>query len=65
MIKEINLDGIFLPPLVGYFTAAGLIWFLLRFILRKAGFYTYVWHPPLFNTALYVIILGGVVAALT
>jgi hypothetical protein len=61
MIKEINLDGVFLPPLLGYFLGAALIWYLVRYLLAWLGVYRFVWHPPLFNTALYVILLSAFV----
>ena len=63
MIKEINLGGILLPPLMGYALAASLLWLVLRFGLTRASFYRFVWHPPLFNTALYVILLSIIVVA--
>lgn len=27
--------------------------------LRRLGFYRWVWHPPLFNLALYILVLGA------
>jgi hypothetical protein len=63
MIKEINLDGILLPPLLGYLAATAVVWYVARALLGRLGFYRFVWHPPLFNTALYVILLGAVVTA--
>lgn len=63
MIKEINLDGVFLPPLLGYLLGATLAWYLVRALLGWFGLYRFVWHPPLFNTALYVILLGAFVTA--
>lgn len=63
MIKEISLDGIFLPPLIGYLAGAAAVWYLLRYLLGRIGFYRLVWHPPLFNTALYVILLSVFVVA--
>jgi len=63
MIKEINFAGILLPPLMGYGLAAALLWLAVRFALSRAGFYRFVWHPPLFNTALYIILLSIVVIA--
>jgi hypothetical protein len=63
MIKEISLDGIFFPPLIGYLVGAAVVWYLLRYLLGRIGFYRLVWHPPLFNTALYVIVLGVFVVA--
>jgi hypothetical protein len=62
MIKEINLDGVFLPPLLGYFFGAALAWYALRYLLQQAGAYRFIWHPPLFNTALFVIVLSTFVA---
>jgi protein AaeX len=63
MIKEINLDGVFLPPLLGYLLGTALIWYLVRYLLGWLGAYRFVWHPPLFNTALYLILLSAFVIA--
>ncbi len=63
MIKEINLDGIYLPPLLGYLAGTVVAWYLVRYLLDRFGVYRFVWHPPLFNTALYVVLLGAFVAA--
>jgi hypothetical protein len=63
MIKEINLDGVFLPPLLGYLFGTALVWYLVRYLLGRLGVYRYVWHPPLFNTALYIILLSAFVTA--
>lgn len=64
MIKEIDLFGVFVPPLMLYVAVAGLLWAPLRFVLERAGFYRIVWHPALFNLSAYVITLALVVAAL-
>jgi hypothetical protein len=63
MIKEINLDGIFLPPLLGYLVGTAVLWYVLRYLLDRFGIYRFVWHPPLFNTALYVMLLSAFVTA--
>jgi len=63
MIKEINFAGVLLPPLMGYGLVAALLWLAARFALSRAGLYRFIWHPPLFNTALYVILLSIVVVA--
>ena len=63
MIKEINLDGIYLPPLLGYLAGAAVLWYVLRYLLTRLGVYRFVWHPPLFNTALFVMVLSAFVAA--
>jgi len=58
MIKEIDLFGVYVPPMFGYATAAALIWLAMRQCLTWAGAYRFVWHRALFNTALYVLILS-------
>lgn len=58
MIREIDLFGIFVPPMFAYATAALLIWLVLRGCLTWIGAYRLVWHPALFNTALYVLVLS-------
>jgi hypothetical protein len=58
LIKEIDIGGVLLSPLFGEALAAALIWCVLRYALTRCGFYRFVWHPPLFNTALYVVLLS-------
>jgi protein AaeX len=63
MIKEISLGGVYLPPMVGYLLGTALVWWLLRYAIGRLGLYRFVWHPPLFNAALYVILLSAFVTA--
>lgn len=63
MIKEINLDGIYLPPLLGYLVGTAVAWYVVRYLFNRLGVYRFVWHPPLFNTALYVMLLSVFVTA--
>ena len=62
MIKEIDLFGVYLPPMLAYAAGTAVIWFLFRRLLAWAGVYRFVWHPPLFNAALFVLILAIIVA---
>ncbi|MGD9511427.1 MAG: DUF1656 domain-containing protein [Geminicoccaceae bacterium] len=62
MIREIDLFGIYLSPMVGYALAAVLASVVLRRVLRRLGAYRLVWHPPLFDAALFVIVLAAIVA---
>jgi hypothetical protein len=32
-----------------------------RWLLARIGLYRLVWHPPLFDLAVYVCLLGGIV----
>lgn len=59
MIGELDLYGVFLSPLLGLGVAALVIQFLLRRLLDRLGLYRWVWHRALFDTALYVLVLGG------
>ena len=63
-LKEVDVFGVFLPPLLLYAALAAIAWTLARFVLERAGFYRAVWHPALFNFAAYLIALAGVVAVL-
>jgi Protein of unknown function (DUF1656) len=63
VIGEIDLYGVFVPPLLIWLAAALPLTAVLRRLLRWLGFYRLVWHRPLFDFALLIIVLGGVVAA--
>jgi hypothetical protein len=63
MIKEIGIGGVLLAPILGYALASAVIWLGLRYAMGRLNLYRFVWHPPLFNAAVYVIILSIVVAA--
>lgn len=51
--------GFYLPPLLMWALLALPPFLALRGLLGAAGFYRLVWHRPLFDTALYVIVLGA------
>lgn len=63
MIKEIAIGGVLFAPMMGYALAAAIVWLGLRYAIQRLNLYRFVWHPPLFNTALYVIILTAFVIA--
>jgi len=58
MISELNIAGIYMAPIVLYAMVALPIFLVLRTILARAGFWRLVWHPALFETALYLSILS-------
>ena len=62
MMAEIDLYGIFLPALLVWATLALGLGAALRRGIGRLGLYRHVWHPPLFDLALFVILLGGIVA---
>ncbi|WP_343232361.1 DUF1656 domain-containing protein [Microvirga terricola] len=40
-----------------------MLWYALSKVLSWMGIERVVWHPSLFNTALYVLILSGCILA--
>ena len=58
MPGEFSLHGVFVPTLLGLMLLAYLVNSGLHALLQRAGAYRHVWHPPLFNLALYGIVLG-------
>lgn len=61
MIGELDLYGVFVPSLAAWMLLAFAIALPLRRLLAASGFYRLVWHRPLFDIALYVVLLGLVV----
>jgi protein AaeX len=57
-MTEFNLAGIYLPPLLAYAALALVPFLVLRTILAKLNLLRFVWHPALFETALYLSILS-------
>jgi hypothetical protein len=58
MLKEINIDGVFLAPFAGYLAVALLIFFPLRKVFDRYAIQKWVWHRPLFDIFVFVIILS-------
>jgi protein AaeX len=57
-IKEINLDGIFIAPFVGYLFITVLIFIPVRILFDRYGVQRRVWHRSLFDASVFVIILS-------
>ena len=62
MIGEVNIYGVFVPALLVWAFVALLATLLLRRVLLSLGFYRLVWHPALFDVAIFVVLVGGVVS---
>jgi hypothetical protein len=65
MIGEIDLYGVLIPPLLPSLLLALALSMALRRLLARTGLYRLVWHRPLFDFALYVVLAGGVAALLS
>ncbi len=59
MTGQLNIYGVYVPVLLVMMLIAYLVKSLLGMALTRLGLYRWVWHPPLFNLALYVMVLGA------
>jgi len=57
MTGEASFYGLYLPWLMLLALAAWPLSWGTRRLLAATGFYRWVWHPALFDTALYVLLL--------
>jgi Protein of unknown function (DUF1656) len=65
MIGEIDIYGVFVPILLVWGAIALLLTAVLRRGLVRLGFYRLVWHRPLVDLSLLVIIMAGVATVLS
>jgi fructose-specific phosphotransferase system IIC component len=61
MLRETNVFGIFISPLVSYMFASLLLYLLLRPVLVLLRIQRWAWNVPLAETAIYVCILGALI----
>ncbi len=62
MTHEIDLYVLFVADLLVVLVVAILLGIPVRRLLAAVGFYRFVWHRPLFDAALLVLLFGGVAA---
>lgn len=65
MMGELDIYGVFVPSLLVWMVAAFFLSLPVRRVLSWFGLYRLIWHRPLFDLALYVVLLGVVVATAT
>jgi hypothetical protein len=63
MIGEFDIYGVYFPAFAVFAGIAFLLQIALKRLLDVTGVYRFVWHRPLFDLALYVILLAAVTAA--
>ncbi len=63
IIGELDVYGVFVPALLVWGIVALLISAPVRAVLARLGFYRLVWHRPLVDVSLFVLILAAIVAA--
>jgi len=59
MVEEMNIYGVLVPTLLVLLVSAYILKVVISRLLSAVGFYRFIWHPPLFNLALYVGLLGS------
>lgn len=62
MIGESNIEGVFISAVLVSAVIALALSFVVRRLLALVGAYRFIWHPALFDTALFVILWAVVVA---
>jgi hypothetical protein len=65
MIGDLGLDGVFVPSLLVWLLVALALNAVVRRLLSALGFYRFVWHRALFDTALFVILLAATMGVAT
>ena len=58
MLKEINIDGVYVAPFAGYLVVALLVFIPVRMLFDRWAIQRWVWHRPLFDISVLVIILS-------
>jgi len=58
MIKEVDLFGIYVAPFAAYLFWACVVFVPVRMWFDRVGIQKWVWHRPLFDTAIFLIILS-------
>jgi protein AaeX len=61
---EINVFGVYVAPISLLMIAAWLLMIALRRLADRSGLLRYVWHPALFVSSVYVIVLSSMVLVL-
>ena len=63
MIGEFDIYGVYFPVFIVFAGLALLLQLAIKRLFDAFGVYRFVWHRPLFDLAIYVILLGAVTAA--
>lgn len=65
MTGEVSLYGIFIPSLLLMALLALMLSSAFSWLLARAGFYRLVWHPALFDLAMFIVVLAVLCRFLT
>lgn len=62
MTGEFDIYGVYFPAFIIFAGIALLLQLAIKRLFDRLGVYRFVWHRPLFDLAIYVILLGAVTA---
>ena len=57
LYSDMNLFGVYIAPFVPMLIITGIVTGLLVRLANLVGLSRWVWHPALFNIAIYLIVL--------
>ncbi len=60
---EVDLFGVYVAPISLMMVAAWALTAALRKVASRLGLLRHVWHPALFVSAVYVVVLSSIVLA--
>lgn len=60
MMKEMDIGGVFITPILGWAVLALVFSWILSRLLGRTSFYQWVWHRHLFDVGLYVAVFAAV-----
>jgi len=63
MRYELDLFGVLVPSLLLWSVLAFVLARIISRLIARAGLYRRIWHPALFDFALYVCLVAGLVFA--
>lgn len=63
MLTEVDVGGIYLAPIVVYAVAAIPLFLILRWVLGRLSVLRDIWHPALFELAIYATLLSLLILA--
>jgi protein AaeX len=55
---DVNVLGIYFTSFFVYMMLAIPLFVIMRRLLFRVGFYRFVWHPNLFEVALYTVVVN-------
>ena len=64
MLSEVDVGGIYVAPIVVYAVAAIPLFLILRWVLGRLGMLRTIWHPALFELAIYATLLSLLILAI-